>query len=269
MVDRDELSDLRRLLVALEPYLDRLLIIGGWAHRLYRFLDDVAGLSYDPIFTTDTDVAIPSKEALPKDALLGRLHEQGFVEEFRGDDKPPITHYHLGSADSQYYVEFLTPLLRGRRGKETDTVVVGGVVAQALNHLDILMIEPWSVLVTDPASRAGFKVSVPNPSAYIAQKLVVLKDRIADDDKAKDILYVHDTLELFGPRLDVLERTWHRAVKPRMGESADEVVALAERYFSVVTDDIRRAVRVASRRQLDPETLRVRCEIGLDAMLSD
>lgn len=68
MVERDDLSDLGQLLEALEPFLDRVLIIGGWAHRIYRF-DNITIPPYEPIYTVDTDVALTPETAESNDLL--------------------------------------------------------------------------------------------------------------------------------------------------------------------------------------------------------
>jgi hypothetical protein len=46
-----------RLIAALEPYLDQVVIIGGWAHQLYRRHPAAQALDYPPLLTLDTDVA--------------------------------------------------------------------------------------------------------------------------------------------------------------------------------------------------------------------
>lgn len=43
------------------------------------------------------------------DNLRSSCHER-FEEEFRGEDMPPATLYHLGDPDSGFYAEFSTPL---------------------------------------------------------------------------------------------------------------------------------------------------------------
>ena len=266
MIDRDDLVYLRRLLDALEPFLGQLVIIGGWAYRLYWLRDEVVVPTYPPVFTTDTDIAVPRGTELPDGAILNRLNEAGFVEKYFGEDQPPVTHYHVKGGKSAFYAEFLTPLVRRRRDRAASTIVFGGIVAQALRHLDILMVAPWSVDVGDFPDGAEFKVRVPSPVSYIAQKLLVLKDR-KREDRAKDVLYVHDTLELYGARLDLLNQTWRESVRPRIGSTAEEVEALAQQYFAEVTDDIRRAALVAGERKLNPETLRRRCDVGLSTSL--
>lgn len=165
----------------------------------------------------------------------------------------------LGMLRRDYYVEFLTPIWR-RRQRE-DTVRIGGVIAQALPRLDVVMVEPWSIVV--PGADGDFRVRVANPVSYIAQKLMVMGDRPAQD-RAKDILYIHDTLELYGGRLEELHRLWRESIRPEIGKHAHVVVSCARSYFDEVTDDIRRGALVASGRDLEAETLRIRCQVALE-----
>lgn len=265
MVGQDNLDELGRVLEALEPFLNRLLIVGGWAHRLYRF-DDVAIPEYEPIFTTDTDIALPDDHGAQDNVILDRLRERGFVEEFLGEDRPPVTHYHLGDPRSAFYVEFLTPQGPRRRRERTDTAIIGGVVAQTLPDLEILLIAPVSIRVSDAQGQKQYDVQVPNPVSYLVQKLVIMADR-SIKDRAKDILYVHDTIELYGARLGELAQTWQEVVRPAMGAAADDIRRLAAKYFGRVTDDIRRGARVSGARELAPEELQIRCELGLEQIL--
>lgn len=268
MSDERDIADLRRLVEALEPFLSEVVIVGGWAYRLYRLREEVVVPAYKPVFTVDTDVVLPNNIGETGDAILDRLTAAGFVEKYFGEDRPPVTHYQIASAHSDFYAEFLTPVSRSRAGRAQETVVIGGVVAQALQYLDILMIAPWRVLFIDQSDDASFTVRVPNPVSFIAQKLLVLKKR-RTDDRAKDILYMNDTLELFGGRLDSLNETWRKEVRPNIGSVASEVMKLAQHYFATVTDDVRRAALVAGTRRLDPETLRTRCDVGLSIILGD
>ena len=51
----------QRLVAALEPWLDDVVIVGGRAHRLYRLHSAAQELDYPPLITLDTDVAVPLK----------------------------------------------------------------------------------------------------------------------------------------------------------------------------------------------------------------
>jgi hypothetical protein len=46
---------------------------------------------------------------------------------------------------------------------------------------------------------------VPNPTSFMVQKLLIHSDR-RPAKKAQDVLYIHDTLELFGGSLGELRR---------------------------------------------------------------
>jgi len=62
-----DLGQFARLVDALEPWLNRVLFIGGWAHRLFRERAEAARLSYPPLRTGDVDVAL-DPGALERDA---------------------------------------------------------------------------------------------------------------------------------------------------------------------------------------------------------
>jgi hypothetical protein len=136
-----------RLMEALEPWLDRVVIVGGWTLPLLRHHPLAQGLPYASLFTKDADVAVPLDFRPESGDVRNRLLARGFHEDFLGDDKPPVTHYQLGD-DAGFYVEFLTPLVGGefkRNQKRDVTVTLAGVSAQKLRHVEVLLIEPWTV----------------------------------------------------------------------------------------------------------------------------
>jgi hypothetical protein len=79
--------------------------------------------------------------------------------------------------------------------------------------VDLLLGSPWKVEL----SRANGWIA--HPTRFMAQKLLI-HDRRERRSRAKDILYLHDTIELFGASLDVLREDWERAAKPELSESA-------------------------------------------------
>ena len=93
-----------KLIVALEPWLDQVVVIGGWANQLYRRHPAAQELNYPPLMTLDTDVAVPLKLSAREEDIRSRLLSHGFAEEFLGDDRPPAAHYHLGHEASGFYV---------------------------------------------------------------------------------------------------------------------------------------------------------------------
>lgn len=256
-----------RLIEAVHPWLGHLVIVGGWAHRLHR-LHPLAGKPpYLPLRTRDVDIAL-SLQAPLEGNIRQALDDAGFTRRFRGDDAPPVTHYHLGEDDGEFYAEFLVPLHGGERkrnGTPDVTASKAGINAQRLRHLDLLLEAPWSVRVgpdvgvpMDPTD-----VLLPNPVSFIVQKLLI-HDRRPPDKKAQDMLYMHDTLELFGGALDDLRALWVDQLRPKMpAKTAKRAETTAHALFEQVTDTIRDATRIPQDRRLSPEVLRSTCVYGL------
>jgi hypothetical protein len=195
-----------RLIVAIEPWLGEIVVIGGWAHRLYRLHPSAQTLDYTPLATFDADIAIPSRVSRRDQDIRERLLAADFSEEPLGNDTPPATHYQLSEPGTDFFAEFLTPLSGSeyhRHGKRKVTKRIAGIVSQQLRHLEILLHVPWSV---DLDESKGFPlpsrrtVQVANPAAFLAHKLLIHRAR-RRANFAKDVLYIHDTLETFGARL--------------------------------------------------------------------
>lgn len=126
-----ELEPFGRLVEALNPWRREVVVIGGWAHRLYRLDTRSQKLTYPPLTTLDSDIAVPAKVAVRVVSIRDRLLAAGFQEEFVGEDRPPATHYHL-HAHKGFYVEFLTLLVGSeytRTGKRKATQEVGYFLA--------------------------------------------------------------------------------------------------------------------------------------------
>jgi hypothetical protein len=260
-----------RLVTALRPWLGQLVVVGGWAHRLHRFHRWARSPSHLPLRTRDTDLAFSPDEVLAGDVHRA-LTEAGFTEEFFGEDAPPATHYRLEDEDAGFYAEFLTPLVGSelKRGKRDATVSKAGITAQKLRYLDILLVKPWSLRVgpeTQVPIAASVNLFVPNPTSFMVQKLLIHSGRPADK-KAQDVLYIHDTLELFGASLGELRQLWVEDVRPRIVEKwATKAEVLGHELFAKVTDTIRDAARIPKDRRLGPENLRRACEYGLAELL--
>jgi hypothetical protein len=267
-----DLAQFARLVDALEPWLDRVLFIGGWAHRLFRERPEAARLSYPPLRTGDVDVALDPR-ALERDAgIRERLAASGFREEFLGDDRPPVTHYSLGDEASGFYVEFLSPLRGGDRrrdGSRNVTERIAGVTAQKLRYLDILLVEPWTVTIGEeqgvPLARPA-TILIPNPASFIVQKLLI-EARRSREDRAKDVLYVHDTIELFAPTLDALHALFSASIEPVVPRSTREALQRAAAAYDEVTDPTREAALIAGFRGLTPKVIQEVCQAGLRRLI--
>lgn len=97
----------------------------------------------------------------------------------------------------------------------------------------------------------------------MGQKLLIRGER--DSRKqAQDILYIHDTLELFGASLPALRSSWRDVLRGTLSRRhAEAVERVCVDAFAEVDDAIRRAARLPVDRRLDPESLRAACAYGL------
>jgi hypothetical protein len=258
-----------RLIEALEPWLDRVVIVGGWTLPLLRLHPLAQPLPYSPVFTKDADIAVPLELRSQSGDARARLLARGFHEDYFGDDTPPVTHYLLGD-DEGFYAEFLTSLAGSeftRRGKPDVTATIIGVSAQKLRHLEVLFIEPWTIALPRGEKTAGLcNVRVANPVSYVVQKLLVHAKR-KPGDQAKDVLYVHDTIELFAASLNDLRLVWNNSVGPALDRRVRaKVLAATDRLFGEVTDLAREAALMAAGRRLSPEGFVETCNAGLQRL---
>lgn len=268
----EDMEAFARLVTALRPWLGQLVFVGGWAHRLHRFHRLAKPPDHPPLRTRDTDLAFSPDEALAGDVRTA-LADAGFTEELFGDDAPPATHYRLGEDDAGFYAEFLTPL-RGsglkRDGKPDATMSTAGITAQKMRHLELLLVSPWSVRIRPEKEMpiaADVELFVPNATSFIVQKLLIHSDR-PPRKRAQDILYIHDTLELFGRSLGELRRLWVEEIRPSMAtKTARKAETTAQKLFAEVTDTIREAARIPQDRRLAPENVHRACRYGLEEVL--
>lgn len=157
-----------------------------------------------------------------------------------------------------------------RDGTADATISRGGIVAQKLRHADLLLIEPWQVSVGGKESSrlpAPCDVHVANPVSFVVQKLLIHDSR-PPHKRAQDVLYIHDTLQLFGPDLNALSALWRDRVVGAL--SSRQVTALNQvraQIFDGVTDVVRSAARIPTERHLRPEDVQAACARGLETML--
>lgn len=265
----DDFAAFARLLDALRPWLEHLVVVGGWAHRLYTFGPLAGPTAHRPVTTKDADLVFAPYAPLAGD-IGSALESAGFHQEFSGDDIPPVTHYRLGTEEQEFSAEFLTPLVGGsikRDGSPDVTVKIAGITAQKLRHLDLLLVSPWSVDISPgmgmPVHRPT-AVKIANPVTFIAQKLLI-HGRRKPNKRAQDTLYIHDTLEMFSSQLPALRTAWREDVSPALPAKTVRAVNRRRReQYAAVTDVHRAAVRIPQDRSLSAARLREACAYGLE-----
>lgn len=264
-----EYASFARLVESLRPWLHQIVVVGGWAHRLHRLHPLAQQLRYEPLATLDADIALPARFKVTGDEIYQRLASHGFEAEFLGHHKPPAAHYRLAEPDIEFYAEFVAPLAGSavsRRGRSKTTQRVGGISSQNLRYIEILLARPWSVTLF---ANNGFplvneaRVQIANPVSFLAQKILI-HGRRNRQDRAKDILYMHDTIETFAARIDELGAEWATNIRPVLHVNSTRTIQrAAASLFGAVTDPIRSASRIVQGRALPPEAIRETCGLGL------
>ena len=260
-----------KLVQAVDPWRGQLIFIGGWGHRLHTFHPLASKLDFQPIFTRDTDLAFANMGLLEGD-IKTALAEKGSQEELSGDFRPPTAHYTLGNDQSGFYAEFLTPLVgsgRKRNGEQDATVEKAGISAQKIRHIDILLVEPWIVTV-GPKNGVPLETSVDlqiaNPLCFMVQKFLIKHSRLPRK-QAQDLLYVHDTIQLFGNLLPDFKSDWEKTVGPALAGARETVLKECKESFAQVTDTIREAAAIPQDRKISAEELHATCRYAFSEIM--
>jgi Nucleotidyltransferase len=66
-----------RAMKALGPYLGELVVIGGWAHRLYELHAMACSPGFQPLMTEDADIAAPVKIQTQGESIAALPQERG------------------------------------------------------------------------------------------------------------------------------------------------------------------------------------------------
>ena len=268
-------SGFAKFLDAAAPYLDQLVIAGGWASRLHRLSPHADPPTFEALGTKDVDAAAPASLPLADQPLDVRLKHRGFEEKLSSEFRPPVTHYVLGEPEG-FEVEFLTDqpgAYEHRDGTPDRTAEIAGVTAQKLHYVGLLLVEPWPVSIRQ---RDGFPmevrsrvVRIANPFSYIVQKLLIRPDR-EQDKREKDVLYIHDTLQLFADAGAPLELA-ASAVRAQMQRRwVERCRTAAEKLSKPAHPDVVAATRIAleTGRATDEEAVAAVLRLGLSTILA-
>jgi hypothetical protein len=187
--NKTDLLSLLKAIKVLAPYLDEIVIVGGWVPFLYNRYGQMP--SPHPLLRTmDIDVVVPRHleecGRLTIDELLLRA---GYEAHIYGSDVP-VVKYELASPVTE--IEFLTPEI-GKPGKAALTVQ-RGLTAQALRYLQILLENTKKIEINDTidGSDISLVVTVPSPGAFIYQKGLTLSSssRRPSTKVSKDLYYI-------------------------------------------------------------------------------
>ena len=195
--DRTDPLSLFRVLKVLSPYLDEIVVVGGWVPFLYDRYGQMPSPHPLPR-TIDIDVAVPRHiKRHGRPTIDELLLQAGYQARVSSSDIPAVM-YELDSPAAE--IEFLTPEI-GKPGK----VVVGvqrGLNAQALRYLQILLENTRKTEIKDTTggSIIDLAVNVPSPGAFVYQKGLTLSrgSHRSPDKVSKDLYYIFRFLDSSG-----------------------------------------------------------------------
>lgn len=207
------------VLSAFRPYLEKLVVVGGFAVRLYEFHPRAERATVRVLRTFDADLATGNvRIPVAGQSLADLAAAAGFRRDFRGDRMPPVMKFVPKDASTerrnadQYTIEFLSPLVgpaAGRSGKAVATSdIQQGVTAQRLRYLDLLLEAPWPVPLAGlpgiPVTSRTLEPRVPHPGLFIVQKILISGEPNRLERRPKDMAYVYQVASVFRRELNGL-----------------------------------------------------------------
>lgn len=220
--------------------------MGVWAHRLFHLHPWARPRPFAPLATNDVDFAV-SPRAPRRGPTLGELLvAAGYAPQHKSiHTRPPLVRYQRSDGVMIEFIADLQGSAHDRKGNPKDVLEVAGITAEQLRFVYPLLVRPWS-----PSAPAGAPIlaraRVANPVTYLFQKVLVSAGRQRPKD-ANDLLYLADTLDVFGDHLDELAAEWRAIVAAEaIRPTHVKRFQAAARGLSKVGDAHRRAARVAA-----------------------
>jgi len=266
-------QDFVRIAKALVPYLDELVFVGAWCHRLLQFHPLATQPSFAPLVTEDADIATPDRLPARSISLDTALTRGGFKAHLSGDGQHPVTRYYPKDDEKGRYVEFIAALRGGthtRDGEPDEILRVAGITAQKLRYVDLLLFEPWRLALSEDQGFGdgdNVVVQVANPASYLAQKVLTLNRRQNRSKRPKDALYIHDTLSMFGDAFSQLREQGARVIHQIAPKTRRTFKELRVSLFHDQALIIRTAAIAAATGRANPpsaETIAAVCTMGLE-----
>lgn len=179
---------------ALSPYLNQLVLVGGWVPYIYRKMYG-SDTSQQPLFTRDFDIAIPRHGFHENETPLNELIlDAGFDYKFASLQNPPVVKYQKTMSNgSMIEIEFITE----EPGNREDVKIIGSINAQALRDVGMLLNSPVRFHLSEYGYTKEGYFLVPRPSMFIIHKAIVAPKRRQKEKTAKDLYYIFYIIESF------------------------------------------------------------------------
>ena len=231
---------LRRILWELRPYLDEVVIIGGWVPYLYRRYGGIAAWAAGFSLTAEVDVLV--------DRPLSAGERPTVPEILRASGFSPSSDVGrgavwLGDVAAGERVEFLVPHTgtAHQQGTVVPIALQGGMGAISLPGLELLRRyrRRMAIPVARPDGGGELQVWVPLLGAYVVNKACTFLGRQAHADgdnpkRAKDLLYLRDVAAA-GP--EVLDHVAHDLRQLRKDRPAANSMRQAASFLRIALTD--------------------------------
>ncbi len=205
---------LARGLGAIGPYLDVVVVAGGWVPHIYELLYDANTAGRSPR-TRDIDLAVPRSVPVRDRSIDELLKGADFHCEFHSLNSPPVTKYVATQDDDDTIeIEFITD---APGASEAAILVQPDLTAQELHYVGLLLEDPWRVDLVDLTDgEVELTILVPRPGAFIFHKSLVFKNRRDRLKAEKDLYYIFFVLDTFPKWRDAIDAELERlaAQKP-------------------------------------------------------
>lgn len=199
---------------AIEPYLDVVVVAGGWVPHIYELLYDANAAGRSPR-TRDIDLAVPRSVPVRSRSIDELLKEADFRCEFHSLDSPPVTKYVATQGGDDIEIEFITD---APGASEAAIMVQPDLTAQELHYVGLLLESPWPVeLVCLTDGDVDLTILVPRPGAFVFHKSLVFKNRRDRLKAEKDLYYIFFVLDTFPE--------WREAMVEELGRLAGQKTA--------------------------------------------
>lgn len=214
---------------ALGPYIDQVVVVGGWVPYLYAAYERASASSV-LLRTRDVDLAVPRTVPRHSKSINQQLEEAGFVCEFRSLGAPPVTAYVGRHQGAEVEVEFITNAQGDSEGVRT---VQPGLSAQELRYVSVLLDNKWELPLQELSEgELNGRVWVPTPAAFVFQKALAYKRRTDALKGEKDLYYIFFVLDAFSGW-----REWMSAEMPRLAASSPAWFARCLQDLAAVFED--------------------------------
>ena len=187
---------------ALGGYLEDVVLVGGCANALYRYVPDAVSHSIRPMLTYDIDFAASSSLRRREAPLAALLMQAGLVPDREG--RPTNKYQPVSGSDSNETIEFLCPMTglstAVKEQRPTLVSLPADATAEALDYLDLLLLSPLHINLRDVPPldvREDLVVQIPNPVSYVMQKVLIRSRRVGHQKQAKDSYYIYEVSLLF------------------------------------------------------------------------